>query len=159
MRPQQWVNTGPDEGAPFALLGLVAAQLPAAAIDEVWLFPTRRTAEGESTVVVAAAFHEDDERRRVITYRFVVTRNNRGAAKVREQCFEYGSAPSHAIVRVIEGVLRRLGDDAEVPPHGRSIAGDEQQWRAWLRQLGAPEESHDAGADEPRLPTSPGSSS
>jgi hypothetical protein len=158
MRPQQWVNTGPDEGAPFALLGRIAAHLPASALDEVWLFPTRRTAEGESTVVVAAAFHEDGERRRVITYRFIVTRNNRGAAKVREQCFEFGSAPSHAIVRVIEGVLRRLGDDAEVPPHGRSIAGDEEEWRAWLLQLGAPEDALDSDTDEIVPPASAESS-
>lgn len=138
MRPQQWVNTGPDEGASFALLARIEAKIPPAAIDEVWLFPNRRTSEGDSTVIVAAAFDENSDRRRVVTFRFVVIRNNRGAAKIREQSFEYGSAPSNAIVRVIEGVLRRLGDETEVPPHGRSIQGDVGRWSAWLAELGAP---------------------
>jgi hypothetical protein len=137
MRPQQWVNAGPDEGASRALVERITRQLPVAAIDEVWLFPTRRVSEGESTVVVAAAFDpNDDERRRVFAFRFVVTRDRRGVASVRELGDEYGSAPSFAIARVIEGVLRRLGDDAEVPPHGRAIAGDEAAWRAWIVELG-----------------------
>jgi hypothetical protein len=147
MTLQQWVNAGPDEGAVHALLGRVAQQLPIATIDEVWVFPTRRTSEGESTVIVAAAFDANDERRRVFTFRFVVTRDRRGAATVREHADEFGSAPSHAIARVIEGVLRRLGDDAEVPPKGRAIGGEAERWREWVVELGAGEGTR-AGAGE-----------
>lgn len=136
MRPRQWVNAGPDEGAVPALLARIAQQLPAASIDEVWVFPTRRVSDGESTVIVIAAFDRSDERRRVFAFRFVVSRNRRGAATVRESSDEFGSAPSHAIVRVIEGVLRRLGDDAEVPPNGRAIGGDETAWWEWVVELG-----------------------
>jgi hypothetical protein len=136
MKPQQWVNAGPDEGALHALVGRIARALPIAAIDEVWVFPTRRITEGESTVAVVAAFDENDERRRVCAFRFVVSRNRRGEASVQEFADEFGSAPSHAIARVIEGVLRRLGDDAEVPPHGQQIRGARETWEQWVREMG-----------------------
>jgi hypothetical protein len=135
MKPQQWVNAGPDDGAPAALLDRVAAAVAPATIDEIWLFPPRRVADGESVVFVLGAFEPQPDRRRVLTFRFTITRNRRGLARVTEQAGEHGSAPADALPRVIEGVLRRLGDDAEVPPQGEAIRGDVARWAALLADV------------------------
>jgi hypothetical protein len=135
VKPQQWVNAGPDEGAADALLGRVAAAIAIASIDEVWVFPARRVVEGESVVVVVSTFEAEPERRRVLTFRFTIARNKRGVASVTERGGEHGSAPAPAIPRVIEGVLRRLGDDVEVAPHGRAIRGDAERWEALLEEV------------------------
>jgi hypothetical protein len=139
MKPQQWLNTGaPDAGSIAALLERAAARVAADAIDEVWVFPSRRVAEGDSTVLVIAAFDDELDRRRVITFRFIVSRSRRGAASVREIASEHGSAPTDALPRVIEGVLRRLGDDAAVPPHGNAIGGSADRWAEMVARLSSP---------------------
>jgi len=135
MTVQRWVNAGPDEGAPAALIGRVLGKLAVRTIDEVWVFPLRRIATGESIVIVVSTFEAEPERRRLCTFRYTIVRNQRGVAKVTEQAGEHGSAPASALPRVIEGVLRRLGDDAAVPPHGRSIAGADERWRELVEEL------------------------
>jgi hypothetical protein len=137
MNQRQWVNTGPDHGALPALLERVAQRVPVASMDEVWVFPYRRVADGDSVVCVITTFDDDPDRRRVCTFRFTIARNNRGVATVQENAGEHAIAPTSAIPRVIEGVLRRLGDDAAVPPHGRQIGGDADRWLSWLQELGA----------------------
>jgi hypothetical protein len=140
MSTPKWLNTGtPDGGAISALLELVARRVPANIVDEVWVFPSRPVTGGESTVVVLAAFDDDALKRRVITARFIVSRNNRGVAAVREITSEHGSAPTDALPRVIEGVLRRLGDDAAVPPHGEAIGGSAERWDALVARLAEPD--------------------
>jgi hypothetical protein len=135
MTLQRWVNAGPDEGAPAALLARVPQKLPVRSIDEVWVFPLRKVTDGESIVIVVSTFEPEPERRSVCTFRFTIVRNARGVAKVTERAGEHGSAPATALPRLIEGVLRRLGDDAAVPPHGRSVAGLEERWAELMAEL------------------------
>jgi hypothetical protein len=134
MRPPQWVNTAPDEAALPALLQRVAARLPVESIDEVWIFPTRRAAGAESTVIVIAAFDSDD-RRLVSTAHFTATRDRKGNATVTEKMEQHASAPAGAVARVVEGVLRRMGDDLALPL-GETIGGDAQRWSDLLQRLG-----------------------
>ena len=136
MKPSHWVNTAPDEAALPALLRRVAAALPVDSIDEVWIFPTRRAAGAESTVIVVATFDEDD-RRRVHTAHFTATRDRKGAATVQEIIAQHAIAPAGAVARVVEGVMRRLGDDLALP-HGETIAGDAGRWDALLQRLAVP---------------------
>jgi hypothetical protein len=149
MNQRQWVNTGPDHGALPALLDRVAQRVPVSSMDEIWVFPYRRVADGDSVVCVITTFDDDADRRRVCTFRFTIARNNRGIATVQEDAGEHAVAPANAISRVIEGVLRRLGDDAAVPPHGRQIGGDAERWLRWLLELGA------GGDDAGRQPAAP----
>jgi hypothetical protein len=137
MSTPQWVNAGPDAGALHALLERVPPHVPVEAIDEVWVFPTRRISEGESTVVVVSAHDEPADHRRVLTFRFLVSRDRRGNASVREFADEHGTAPASAVHRLVDGVLRRLGDDAAQPPAAIPIRGADSAWHEWLRSLGA----------------------
>lgn len=163
MSTQQWANIGDDEGAPYALLDRVAAQLPVALIDYVWIFPARRIAIGESIVVVVGAFAEETDRRRVITAHFTITRDRKGKAFVNARFDEHGSAPSSAVPRIVDGVLHRLGEDAGAPPREDQIGGSYEAWTALIIDLGGrpPTASNDepetvaesAAPDEAQSPT------
>jgi hypothetical protein len=139
----QWVNTVPDAGALHALLLSLPDRIPVADIDELWIFPTRKIAVGESTVLVLSLFDDDPERRRVMTARFTVSRDKKGVAKVLDKLDEYGTAPLEAVSRVVDGVVRRLGEDVEQPPRRESIDRSIEQWQALLLDLGAPRSTFD----------------
>jgi hypothetical protein len=135
----QWVNID-DEGALHVLLQRLASTVPVDSIDALWILPTRRSTGIESTVVILSVFDSVDPlRRRVGAVRWLVTRDRKGRATVEEQMNEYASAPADALQRIVEGVMRRLGDNSVEPAQPRIIAGDAREWSALLRSLGAPE--------------------
>jgi hypothetical protein len=136
MSTTQWANIGDDAGALHALVERVRNHVAVEAIDFVWIFPARKIAIGESIVVVVAAFDEDPERRRVITARFTVSRNRKGVADVKENVNEHGAAPTDAVPRIVQGVLRRLGEDVEAEPRSEEIGGDSERWDALIVDLG-----------------------
>jgi phenylpropionate dioxygenase-like ring-hydroxylating dioxygenase large terminal subunit len=145
MTTTQWVNTQPDAGALPALLMRIRAHVPATAIDELWIFPSRRIASGESTVFVVAGFDPvDAERRRVITARFTVSRDRKGIASVQDRIDEHGTAPYSAIARMVQGVLRRLGEEGDQPPRQHQLEGEEARWWSLIEELGGTRPPADA---------------
>lgn len=145
----KWVNTDGDEGAVGALLDRLGHHVPPATVDQLWVFATRRGGGVESTVFVVATFTADDDRRDVSTARFTVTRDRKGRPAVAEQIDHHATAPVAAVARVVDGVLRRLGDDAAQPPRLETIAGDESRWVELVRDLGG---TPSATAAEPAEP-------
>jgi hypothetical protein len=136
---RQWVNIE-DEGAPHLLLRRIEARIPAAQIDTLWIFPVRRGAGIESSVIVVSSFEPaETDRRRVSAVRFIVTRDKKGRATVEEQFFDFAFAPADTLPRVVDGVMRRLGDEAVAPPQAHVIQSDAERWTALLRELGAPD--------------------
>jgi hypothetical protein len=145
MIAQKWANIE-DEASPYTLLRRLGDRIGVESIDILWIFPTRRSAGIESTVVAVAAFDADHEaRRRVGAVRWLVDRDRKGRATIDEQVHEYALAPVDAIHRVVDGVMRRLGDTAHDAPRERHIAGDPERWTALLRELGAPPDPADTG--------------
>jgi hypothetical protein len=136
MSSAQWANIGDDAGALHALLERLRSHVAVESMDFLWLFPPRRIAIGESVVVVVAACDEDEGRRRVITARFTVSRNRKGVADVKERVDEHGTAPADAVARIVQGVLRRLGEDAEAEPRAEQINGELDRWDALIVELG-----------------------
>lgn len=151
---QQWVNTEPDEAAPHALLERIAQQIPPEILDELWIFPTRRSAGVESSVFVITAFGDDPDRRRVATAHFTVTRDKKGRPLINQRIEEHALAPAAALGRVVEGVLRRLGDEIAHAPRAERIERDPARWQALLTDLGAPPPR--PLASEPQAPADPG---
>ncbi len=140
----KWVNAGPDEGALHALLAHVAQRVPHERIDVLWIFPPRVAGSVESTVVVIAGFDADAERRTVATAHFRVSRDRRGRATVDLQMQEHGTAPVGATQRVVDGVLRRLGDEVgREAPRRVEIAGNAGAWWSLYQDAGGepPEEA------------------
>jgi hypothetical protein len=136
--PQKWINAGPDEGALHALLERITERVARERIDGLWIFPARMAAGAESTVIVVAAFDaEDPERRTIATAHFRVTRDKRGKATVGFTMQEHGSAPVGATQRVVDGVLRRLGDEVgREAPRYVELGGDAQAWQALISEVG-----------------------
>jgi hypothetical protein len=135
MIAQQWVNVE-DEGALPALLRRLESEVPVESIDELWIFPTRRASGAESTVLVLSAFSGEPERRRVSAVHFKVMRDKKGQATVEQHLREYATAPADAVPRVVEGVVRRLGEEAAESPRCEPIAGAAERFEALVRELG-----------------------
>lgn len=147
----QWANIGEDAGALHALVDRIPEHTPVAIIDYLWIFPPRRIAVGESIVIVIAAFDADPERRRVATAHFTVTRDRKGTPTVQTRFDEHGTAPASAVPRIVQGVLRRLGEDTDTPPREEQVGGDQGRWDELIVALGgAPRtpQVEEASADE-----------
>jgi len=159
----KWVNTEPDAGAVPALLERLAQRVPVDAVEELWIFPTRRLATAESTVLLVAALADEPEQRRVITARYAVSRDRKGVATVQEQLEEHGIAPAAAVTRIVNGVLHRLDEEGEQPPRTQRIERDPERWWTLLEELGGrrpeaaptpspPDPSPDPGGDASGAP-------
>jgi hypothetical protein len=129
-----------EPGSLDDLLERVAMRPGVVAIDEVWLFPARKAGHGESTLFVISAFEDDPERRRVLTARFAITRDANGAPIIEETFEEQASAPADRVARVIDGVIRRLGDEMSPPRYGR-IERSEAAWEAFRQESRGPSSS------------------
>jgi hypothetical protein len=136
MSSTRWANIGDDPGALHALIDRIPGHAAIDTIDYLWLFPARRVALGDSIVVVIGAFDHDPDRRRVSTAHFIVARNRKGAATVTATFAEHGSAHIAAVPRIVQGVLRRLGEDTEAEPQEALIAGEQDRWDALIVELG-----------------------
>jgi hypothetical protein len=118
----------PEPGTLPDFLDRLATRLGVELIEEMWIFPARKAGFGESTVLAVSAFDENTERRRILTARFNVTKDPKGNPVIEEAIDEQGTAPADRVSRVIEGVLRRLGDDLSAVPRHVRIAGDLGAW-------------------------------
>lgn len=141
-----WLTARADSGGVPALLERLAATVPVESMDEVWIFPTRRMPGFESTVVVLSLFTDDaDDRRRVVTAHFKAVRNKRGEATVETILSDHAVAPPDRLERIIDGVLRRLGDDSVLatPPRSAQLRGKAERWTVLVQAV---ESGHDIPA-------------
>lgn len=132
------------------LLVRLADRVDVASIDELWIFPPRRFDRGESRLAVAAVFTDHDrDRRRVFTAHYVARTDDKGRLDVRSTIADQAVAPVDRIAPVVEGVLRRLDDDAVgAPPQTFAIDGDRDRWNRLLASLSPADDDgpSDAGA-------------
>lgn len=136
-RAPSWLTGKADAASLPALLEGLARQIDVSTVDELYLFPTRRVQGVESTVFVFSV-HDKEDRRRVITAHLRATRNKRGEPTIDTRIDEHAITPADRIPRVIEGVLRRLGDELSPTPasHCR-IDGSHERWQALVDYLTA----------------------
>jgi hypothetical protein len=130
-----WLTGKADAASLPALMEQLGTQIDPSAVDELWLFPTRRVAGVESTVFVLSLL-EPEERRRVITAHMRATRSKRGEPTIETKLDEHATAPAERLPRVIEGVLKRLSDDyASTPPSHARIECSPERWHAVIEVL------------------------
>ena len=139
-----WLTGRADTGGVPALLERLSSTIPIANIDELWLFPTRRLTGVESTVLVLSLYTDEHDRRRVATVHFKATRNKRGEATVETLLEDHAVAPADRLTRVIDGVLRRLGDDLSSSPRAARISGETERYEALIEAIASNIELEDA---------------
>jgi hypothetical protein len=139
-----WLIGRADSGGVPALLERLSASVPIDSIDELWLFPTRRLTGVESTVLVLSLYTDEHDRRRVATVHFKATRNKRGEATVETVLEDHAVAPADRLTRVIDGVLRRLGDDLSSTPRAARISGEDERYEALIEAIASNIELEDA---------------
>ena len=130
-----WLTGKADAASMPALLEGLEKQIDVTTVDELYVFPTRRVQGVESTVFVFSV-HDEQDRRRVITAHLRATRNKRGEPTIETRLDEHAITPADRIPRVIEGVLRRMGDEfATTPPSFCRIGGNVERWRELVDYL------------------------
>jgi hypothetical protein len=133
-----------------AALAAVSAQLPIERIDQVWLFPPRTVGEKESGLAVLTVFEEggDSEgssadpprrgdRRQVWTLQYEAERVKGGKTNRTDTLLEQATVPAAVLGRIVDGVVRRLGGDADAPDV-REVDGSAARWAELLEDAGLP---------------------
>lgn len=119
------------------VLGQLHERFPPERIDRLWIFDAHQGKLRETGLFVASLLtgeQEPAEQRILVTIRYD-TETVKGGVQVNESVEEEGRAPRDRIERVIEGVLRRTGDEPG-ESFVEAIEGDAERWSALLTRLG-----------------------
>lgn len=119
-----------------ALMAELPEPFPLTRIDRVWVFPPRMLGEVESGLVVLSLRSEgrpDADEREVVTVHYEVRPGKGGPDRLLE-VVSRGWAPSERIPRMIDGVVRRLGEDNE-EPRTATIEGDGEGWNRFVAEV------------------------
>ncbi|MEN8375049.1 MAG: hypothetical protein ABFS34_06315 [Gemmatimonadota bacterium] len=134
-----------EAGAAYrAVLDPLEELLGVDAADRIWAFPPREIRGVPAALLVASAFAEQPGRRRLVTARLVVEQLPEGASRRREpsshvEVVEQGEVPQDRVPGLLEGVVRRLGEDlVGRGPRAFEIGGAADKW-ADMRTLLAAE--------------------
>jgi hypothetical protein len=91
----------------------VAAAIPVAQIDGVWVFRAIRHEGREwGTALISRV---DGERRRIYTGRFVHTLKGKERGKFESTLEEVGSGPIEALAELLAGVQKRMDEESPAP--------------------------------------------
>ncbi|MDB4947732.1 MAG: hypothetical protein JWM27_381 [Gemmatimonadetes bacterium] len=136
-----------------AALAAVVERIPPERVDQVWLFPPRSVGEKESGLAVLALLPAEAEagpdadagaspkadavsdRREVWTLQYDAERLKGGKTKRADTLLEQATVPSGLLERIIDGVVRRLGGDADAPDV-HEVGGDAARWADLLADPG-----------------------
>ena len=114
----------------------------AASADRVWAFPPRDVRGVPAALIVVSAYADTDERRRLLTARLVVDApedaSRRRPPASRVEVAEQGEVPRDRVPRLLDGVVRRLGEDpVDGSPASFDIGGDPERWAEMRATLAA----------------------
>ena len=107
-------NPGVPEALPRVLIRL-RDQLGVATIDRMWIFPPVRRGRREQGLVAVSTFLDDvEDRRSMVTVAYVAEHTGQGVT-VAPSLTREGDAPPDRFPTVIEGVVRRSGEELGEP--------------------------------------------
>ena len=125
-----------DPGVPEALprtLVLARERLGAERVDRLWMFPALRRGRREWGLITVSLFLDGEERRRIVTVAYTAERTGRSLT-VDQAFHEEGDAPPELLPRVMEGVVRRGGEEYG-EPREVEIGGDPLRFGALLDEF------------------------
>jgi len=128
-------ETGPGvpEALPRTLL-MLGDRLGPESMDRLWIFPPRVRGRKESGLVAVSRFHPDEPERRVLlTAPYSAERTGTGL-QVQLGLEEQGEAPPDRLPRVMDGVVRRSGDELG-EAREVELGGDPERFRELLGEF------------------------
>ncbi len=135
-RPPQG-DAASDPGVPEAIprvLIRVRDQLGVPSVDRLWIFPPVRKGRREQGLVAVSTFLDDAEDRRcMVTVAYVAEHTGKGVT-VTPSLTREGDAPPDRFPGVIEGVVRRSGDELG-EPREVEIDGDPARFEELLEEF------------------------
>ena len=149
-------GSGVPEALPRTLLS-VGERLGLRSLDRLWIFPPLIRGRREHGLVTASQFHPvDQERRLIFSAPYAAERTGRGL-EVQSTLEEQGEAPPDRVARIMEGVVKRSGEELG-EARQVEILGDPERFRELLAEfdaalfvlgpvVGPPE---DSGAEGPK---------
>jgi hypothetical protein len=113
---------------------MLGERLGPESLDRLWIFPPRVRGRKEWGLVAATRFHpEVPERRLLFTARYTAERTRTGPV-VDATLSEEGEAPPDRFPRVMDGVVRRGGEELGEPKEVE-IGGDVQRFQDLIEEL------------------------
>lgn len=125
-----------DPGVPEALprtLQHIRREIGVERIDRLWVFPPLRNGRRERGLVAVSRYLDEGERRRVLTVSYVAERSGLDL-RVEPSVTEEGDAPPELLPRVMDGVVRRAGED-HADPRLVEIGGAPEAFQALMDEF------------------------
>jgi hypothetical protein len=124
------VHLESDPGVPEAVAATVrmlGERLGPHSLDRIWVFPPRVRGRKEWGLVAASRFHRDDPDRRLLFTAPYSAERTRNGPEIQSTLHEEGEAPPDRFPRVMDGVVRRSGEELGEPKEFE-IGGDGQRF-------------------------------
>jgi hypothetical protein len=131
------VHQGSDGGVPEAVVStvrMVGERLGPESLDRIWIFPVRVKGRKEWGLVAASRFHPEVSGRRLLFTAPYTAERTRNGPVVESSLVEEGEAPPDRFPRVMEGVVRRSGEELG-EPREFEIAGDPRKFQDLIEEL------------------------
>lgn len=126
-----------DPGVPEAIprtLIRIRDEISVVFIDRLWIFPPVRRGRREQGLVAVSTFLDgSDDRRGLVTVAYAAEHTGRGVSVTPSVSHE-GEAPPDRFPTVIEGVVRRSGDELG-EPRGVEIGGEPARFEGLLEEF------------------------
>ncbi len=109
-------ESGP--GVPEALprtLRMLGDKVGVTQLDRLWIFPPLIRGRREWGLIAASVYTGWDDRRRLLSAPYVAERTGQGGLSVVHDLEEQGEAPPDRLPRVMDGVVRRGGEEMGEP--------------------------------------------
>jgi hypothetical protein len=147
---------GVPEAIPRTVQGL-GRRLDPGTLDRLWIFPPMVRGRKEWGLIAVSRFAAeggDAARRHLFTAPYAAERTGKGLT-LEWTLAEQGEAPPDRLPRVMDGVVRRAGDELG-DPRAVDLGGDLELFTALLDELGThllePDATVEVGAEAPAAP-------
>src|SRR5688572_15433948 len=114
---------------------MLGEKVGVAELDRLWIFPPLIRGRREWGLVAASVYMGgQDERRRLLSAPYVAERTGQGGLSVVHDLEEQGEAPADRLPRVMDGVVRRGGEEMG-EPREVLIEGSAETFEELLKEL------------------------
>jgi hypothetical protein len=124
-------------GVPEALprsLARLRERIGVGAIDRLWIFPPSKKGRRERGLIAVSLFHEIEGRRGLLTVTYTAEQTGKGGVVVDPSFVHEGDAPPDRFPSVMQGVVRRGGEERG-EPREIEIGGSDERFEELMEEF------------------------